>query len=119
MIGVNEEKLSPEYLLNILLPNEESFEMITALVGELIGDDEILLGMNIVTRGDFAVTNVNQRTALSFRTPSVARINFVEDKKKAEKEEAAIAHRQRKDTKRTQKNAKEEGLGNLCYPKML
>ena len=106
VIGVHDEKWSPEYLLNLKLPNDESFEMINVLVGDMIGSDEILIGMSIITQGDFAVTNVNNSTAMSFRTPSVLRINYVTDQEKAIKEEEAYNRRQRKDTKRSQKGRK-------------
>ena len=106
VIGVNDEKWSPEYLLNLRLPNGHSFEMINVLVGELVGSDEILIGMSIITQGDFAVTNVNNSTSFSFRTPSIGRINYVTDQEKAILEEERINRKQRKDTKRSQKGRK-------------
>ena len=62
--------------------------------------------MNIINKGDFAITNVNNCTAMSFRTPSVARINFENDYKKAVKEEEDLKSKRRKDTKRSQKSRK-------------
>ncbi len=106
VIGVHDEKWSPEYLFNLKLPNGHSFEMINVLVGDMVGFEEILIGMSIITQGDFAVTNVNNSTAMSFRTPSVLRINYVTDQEKAKEEEARCKQRQRKDTKRSQKNRK-------------
>lgn len=62
--------------------------------------------MSIINKGDFAITNVNKKTTMSFRSPSVARINFVTEYEKARKEEEEINRRQNKATKRTQKRRK-------------
>ena len=37
----------------------------------------MLIGMNIINRGDFAITNYQGKTSMSFRTPSVQKIDFV------------------------------------------
>ena len=42
--------------------------------GEPIG---MLVGMDIIGRGDFAVTNHNGRTIFTYRCPSVGSIDFV------------------------------------------
>lgn len=38
---------------------------------------QVLIGMDIIGMGDFAVTNINEKTILSFRIPSVREIDFV------------------------------------------
>lgn len=106
VIGVNGERRSPEYLLNLFLSNGASFEVIMALVGELISDNEVLIGMDIINQGDFAVTNVNSKTALSFRVPTIQRINFELEYQNALKEETEVKRKQRKDTKGSQKSRK-------------
>jgi hypothetical protein len=40
---------------------------------------DVVIGMDIVTRGDFAVTNRDGRTTFSFRIPSQSHIDFVAD----------------------------------------
>ena len=42
----------------------------------------VLIGMDIINLGDFAVTNKNGRTAFSFRTPSIEYIDFGHPKQK-------------------------------------
>lgn len=42
-------------------------------------DADILIGMDIITLGDFAVTNYEGVTKLSFRVPSQRHIDFVEE----------------------------------------
>ena len=46
-------------------------------LGRLSGEAEVLIGMDIINRGDFAVTNRDGRTKFSFRIPSQADIDFV------------------------------------------
>lgn len=41
--------------------------------------------MDIITRGDFAITNVNGKTTFSFRFPSIGTIDFVDEGQKMEK----------------------------------
>lgn len=106
VVGVTDEQISPEYLINLFLPNGDSFKGISALVGDRLEDDECLIGMSIINKGDFAITNVNNKTTMSWRCPSVERINFQSDYEKAFKEQEEINRRQKKDTKRTQKRRK-------------
>jgi hypothetical protein len=106
VVGVTGEQMSPEYLVNLFLPNGDSFEDISALVGSSLADDEFIIGMSIINKGDFAITNVNSKTTMSFRSPSVARINFETEYKKAIKEEEEINRKQKKSTRRNQKKRK-------------
>jgi predicted aspartyl protease len=67
--------LSNVYLINIYLPNKAKIAYIQALEGILSGCD-MLIGMDIISLGDFAVTNFNGKTMFSFRMPSMAEIDF-------------------------------------------
>lgn len=40
-------------------------------------DEDVLVGMDVISTGDFAVTNVNGRTKMSFRHPSAQEIDYV------------------------------------------
>jgi hypothetical protein len=106
VVGVTGEEISPEYLVNIFLPNGDSFEDISALVGKNLADDEFIIGMSIINKGDFAITNVNSKTTMSFRTPSVYRINFEAELEKAKKEEEEFNQKRTKATKNNQKKRK-------------
>ena len=46
-----------------------------------IGDQGLgmLIGMNVITIGDFSVSNVDKKTVFSFRIPSVKRIDYVKE----------------------------------------
>lgn len=68
------------YLICLLLPNGPGFSSlrVTKSVREDFGDDaDLLIGMDVIGRGDFAVTNFSGQTVMTFRSPSVERIDFV------------------------------------------
>jgi predicted aspartyl protease len=66
------------YLVNIYLPNRVYFPAIRVTEGQLGGTD-VLIGMDIINKGDFSVTNVNGQTCMSFRFPSTKRIDYVQE----------------------------------------
>jgi len=66
-----------KYLVNIILPNKVVITDVTVTEG-ILGDlADVLVGMDIITLGDFAVTNENGQTTMSFRVHSFKRIDFV------------------------------------------
>lgn len=75
------------YLVNIVLPNRVMIPHVRVTEVQLIPDDnvadnkqpQLLIGMDIIGLGDFAVTNANNKTAFSFRIPSVEEIDFIPD----------------------------------------
>ncbi|MBF8267641.1 MAG: hypothetical protein HW388_1149 [Dehalococcoidia bacterium] len=64
------------FLVGLFLPNFVYIPSLIVSKGILSGAPEILVGMDVIGRGDFAVTNLNDQTVFSFRTPSVERIDF-------------------------------------------
>jgi len=61
--------ISPIYVFDVVFPKEKVFENIEAVE---ISDDhnfDFLIGMNIISQGDMALTSVNGKAAFSFRTP--------------------------------------------------
>lgn len=64
------------YLVNIFLRNHVGVSNIRVTQANLDPSTDILIGMDIITLGDFAITNVNGETVFSFRTPSVECIDF-------------------------------------------
>ena len=70
------------YLVNIRLPNGAVFYGVRVTKAKLTGSANVLIGMNIISRGDFTVTNFNGITKFSFRIQSARHIDFVEESKK-------------------------------------
>ncbi|MCH7956663.1 MAG: hypothetical protein IIB63_03820, partial [Proteobacteria bacterium] len=65
------------YLVNIGLPNSVLFYGVRVTKGTLSSGANLLIGMNIITKGDFAVSNFNGVTKFTFRVPSTGHIDFV------------------------------------------
>ena len=64
------------FVINIKSPSNIEFSMIP-VTGNDLGDTDMLIGMDIISKGDFAITNVGGKTTFSFRIPSVETIDFV------------------------------------------
>jgi len=77
--GVNEANT---YLVTIALPNNvviKDIEVCNAKIEDQgIG---VLIGMDIMTKGDFALSNYNGRTVFSFRMPSIKMTDYVEQQR--------------------------------------
>jgi len=66
------------FLIGVILPNRLLVEPIRACEGVIAGAD-LSIGMDIITLGDFAVTNKNNKTTFSFRFPSLEEIDFLKN----------------------------------------
>lgn len=73
----SDTKIANVYLVNIWLPNKLLVYNLRVVEGKIVGRYEVLIGMDIISKGDFAVTNYNFRTVFTFRFPSVGCIDFV------------------------------------------
>ncbi len=64
------------FLADIELPNGIRFTEVLVIRG-VLDEEDVLIGMDIINKGDFAVTNPGGNAKLSFRFPSQANIDFV------------------------------------------
>lgn len=66
------------YLVSVTLPNDVVIPDVE-VCDSTIGDQGIgmLIGMDIITRGDFAVSNYEGKTVYSFRVPSITITDYV------------------------------------------
>jgi hypothetical protein len=62
--------------VNFILPNGVEIAGVPASSLQITGADA-LIGMDLINRGDFAITNKNGQTKLSFQLPSTHDIDFV------------------------------------------
>lgn len=67
------------YLVSIFLPNTVAIPNIKVTKGNITGHD-MLIGMDIISQGDFAITYNEGKTTFSFRVPSSTEIDFVQQK---------------------------------------
>ena len=66
------------YLLDLVLPNEVHVPDV-AVVDTEIGNQgvDVLIGMDIISLGDFAVSNYDSKLVFTFRVPSIKTTNYV------------------------------------------
>jgi hypothetical protein len=67
---------SNQYVVDIWLPNKAVISSVTVTKANIASAD-VIIGMDIIGSGDFAVSNFNNKTKFTFRVPSVESIDFV------------------------------------------
>ena len=72
------ESLVNTYSVNILLPNNTVFYVPIATEGNLEGTDA-LIGMDIISHGDFTITAAHGRTKFTFQIPSTHDTDYVRE----------------------------------------
>lgn len=77
--GVNGESISETFLVNIGLPNGVGFQGVTVTRGDLPHGAQMLIGMDIITCGDFSISNFGGVTIFTFRYPSMVVADYVRD----------------------------------------
>jgi hypothetical protein len=77
--GVHGASLRPTYLVNLEIPPNVGFPGVPVTLGDLGSEVGLLIGMDIINLGDFAVSNYGGKTMFSFRYPSVGNIDFAND----------------------------------------
>ncbi len=63
------------YFISLYLPNMVCIPQLRVTQAELF-DADVLVGMDVITSGDFAVTNYEGKTCMSFRMPSIECMDF-------------------------------------------
>lgn len=67
------------YLVNVYLPNAVAFAGVLVTECEQTVHFGFILGMDVIARGDFSITNVSNQTWVSFRVPSMKSIDYVQE----------------------------------------
>ena len=79
------------YYLNLFLPNHFVLPVIPASECVSVhGNFDFIIGMDIITLGDFSVTNLKGSTKVTFSMPSIRDLDFVEEVTEAKK---ILAHK--------------------------
>ena len=69
--------VSPTHVVNFQLPNRVVVAGVLVTEFEGFGNFGAIIGMDVITLGDLAITNVSGQTWMSFRTPSMVGIDYV------------------------------------------
>lgn len=68
------------YLIDIFLPNMVIVPAVRVTeCDDGVGNFGVIIGMDVITSGDFAITNVGDKTTISFRIPSIQTIDYNEE----------------------------------------
>jgi hypothetical protein len=68
---------APVHLINIVLPDNFIVPNVQVTELEELNSCDVLIGMDIITLGDFAITHQDGKACFSFRIPSMKEIDFV------------------------------------------
>ena len=86
--GVHGVKEVNVYYIDIVLNNPSITVKCHATECEELSDDgtvDLLLGMNVISKGDFVISNYGGHTTMTFRVPSLERKDFVKELKDFDK----------------------------------
>lgn len=68
------------YIIDVVLPNRVTVKDVTVTgANSLSGGCEVLIGMDIISLGDFSVTNHKSVTCMSFRIPSIHELDYTKN----------------------------------------
>ena len=82
--GADGEYLTEVFLISLMVPNGLGFHSMRVTRGKLPSGSDMLVGMDVIGSGDFAVTNYSGVTSFSFRHPSLEKICFLTSHTSAE-----------------------------------
>ena len=77
IIGVNGKFITTSHVIDLWLPNKYVVRRVNVTMGTLSPNFDVLIGMDVITRGDFSISNYQGHTIFSFRSPSMASTDYV------------------------------------------
>jgi predicted aspartyl protease len=92
MSGIGGDVEADGTLVSIWLTSNFVIELCPVYIADFPGDEELLIGMDIITMGDFAVCNADGKTSFSFAVPPFPdRINLADRADSANKQNERAA----------------------------
>lgn len=68
------------YIVNVILPNGVAISgVMMSEMKQVVDNFGIIIGMDVISLGDFSVTNFRGKTCFSFRLPSQGTVDFVKE----------------------------------------
>lgn len=99
--------LKNTYLVNIYLPMGVAIPNVTVTEGVLPRDIEVLIGMDIITVGDFTITHKDGKTKMTFGVPAHKDVDYVQEITDAK--EANMLSKMNHDQRRSYEAQKRKG----------
>jgi predicted aspartyl protease len=72
------EYITNVYYINIMLPNSVGFAALRVTEGDM-PDFDVLIGMDIIMQGDFAISQSDRKTKFTFQIPSTHDFDFYKE----------------------------------------
>lgn len=66
-----------QHVIDLFLPNKVVIKNLLVTSARLTEPVQILIGMDVISKGDFSVSNFNNKTTVSFRIPSLGETDYV------------------------------------------
>lgn len=73
--GIHGTEYEYTYYVDLMVPGKMTFKTLEVTEGEL-EDVEVLIGMDVISQGDFCISNGNNETVVAFRSPAGQPIKF-------------------------------------------
>jgi len=84
------------YMVDIHLPNRITINNVKVTeCADTGGDFGVIIGMDIITLGDFSITNVGGKSVVSYRFPSIQEIDYVVEHQKNSLKNGSISLNQK------------------------
>ncbi len=74
--GIGGEHQCSTFVVNLFLPNGIAFAGVMVSDSPLEDNFDVIIGMNVITQGDMALSHVGGKTLFSFRMPSIQKLDF-------------------------------------------
>jgi len=103
-------KPSNVYIVDLLLPNDIMITNVEVTEADMTTQG-VLIGMDVITLGDFALTNLGGKTRFTFSIPSTRVIDFVQEGQEFKRRAAMGQHggQKNKAKRKTEKQNKKAG----------
>ena len=73
----NSKRIADVYLVDLILPKDQiRLDSLTVIDGKLEDSIDVLIGMDVICSGDFAISNKNQKTIFSYQCPPTHTTDF-------------------------------------------
>lgn len=73
--GIHGTEYEYTYYIDLMVPGEMTFKTLEVTEGDL-EDVDVLIGMDVISQGDFCISNGNNETVVAFRSPAAEPIRF-------------------------------------------
>ena len=73
--GIHGTEYEYTYYVDLMVPGEMTFKTLEVTEGDL-EDVDVLIGMDVISQGDFCISNGNNETVVAFRSPAGEPIKF-------------------------------------------